>query len=81
MFKVICLTPRWWSTTKWPCCCIHNQFAIIGNNCKSLAHHRLKKKPADTNLMKTGYLKQCIVVSKQIDTHGNGDSKWNTTEF
>lgn len=25
--------------------------------------------------MKTGYLKQCIVVSKQIDKHGNGDSK------
>lgn len=47
---------------------------------QSLPHHKLKK-TADTNLMKTGYLKECIAESKQIDTHGNGDSKWNTTEF
>lgn len=31
--------------------------------------------------MKTGFLKECIAESKQIDTHGNGDSKKNTTEY
>lgn len=40
-----------------------------------VAASQIEKNPADTNLMNTGYLKECIAVSKQIGKHENGDSK------